>query len=88
MVNELNLKISPNQYMEKSLKEYSDNFPQHKEVYKILCEFFRNRSCHTLITPETDPSVEQNPEFVEQLIKLKKILTGVPSLDLNGGTLS
>lgn len=40
------------------------------------------------MAPETDPSLEQSPQFQEQLIKFKKILSGIPSLDLDGEMLS
>jgi hypothetical protein len=40
------------------------------------------------LTPETDPSIEQNPQFTEQLLKFKKILNRIPSLNLDGSTLS
>jgi hypothetical protein len=91
--------ISPKEYLEKVLagtKNISD--PKNK-IRKLIKAYFKDRDCYTMVRPLTNENKLQNledlppeqlrPEFLEQIIELrKKVLNRVKVKTLNGKPLN
>jgi hypothetical protein len=78
LVDPMGAGISGRQYMENQLMA-ADSMAE--TTVQTLRSTFLNRSCHCFIKP-TPSSVEQPPQFLKQIIELRKCLNGVPSVNL------
>lgn len=94
--------ISSKDYLEKALasqKGFSDSIEQKNRIRRLLKSFFTERDCVTMIRPLTDEAKlqtlantkmsELRPEFVEQIVNLRrKVLHRVRPKKLNGKPLN
>jgi len=94
--------MSPKEYLEKALqsqKGFSDSVEQKNRIRRLLKSFFMERDCMTMIRPLTDeerlqnliqiPMNELRPEFVEQVVGLRrKVLQRVKAKKINGKPLN
>ena len=94
--------LTPKEYLEKALqgqKGFSDSVEDKNRIRRLLKEFFKDRDCCTLVRPvanesdlqnlEEKESVDLRPEFVEQMLSLrKKVLGGIKPKALNGKLLN
>lgn len=78
LVDPLGADISGHQYMENQLMA-ADSFAE--KTVGSLRDIFLNRSCHCFVKP-TPEAIEQPPQFLKQVIELRKCLNGVPSMNL------
>ncbi len=62
----------------------ADSFAEKTVV--ALREMFPNRRCHCFIKPMPE-AIEQPPQFLKQVIELRKCLNGVPSIHLEGAAI-
>lgn len=94
--------ISSKDYLEKALsnqKGFSDAIEQKNRIRRLLKSFFHERDCVTMIRPLTDegglqtlatkPMSSLRPEFVEQVVNLRrKVLGRVKPKKINGKLLN
>ena len=102
LVDQEGEQISPKDYLEKALqnqKGFSDSVEQKNRIRRLLKSFFTERDCVTMIRPLTNedklqnliniPMNELRPEFVEQVLSLRrKVLQRVKPKRLNGKNLN
>jgi len=94
--------ITPKEYLERALqpqKGFSDNVEQKNRIRRHITGLFKDRDCFTFVRPVTKEEDLQNlnqmdftdlrPEFVEQVIELRKrVLNRIQPKTLNGKTIS
>ncbi len=91
--------ITPKEYLEKVLEGTKNIHDPKNKIRKLIKAYFKDRDCYTMVRPLTNENKLQNledlppeqlrPEFLEQIIGLrKKVLGRVKVKTLNGKPLN
>ena len=94
--------MTPREYLENGLmpqKGFSEQIESKNRIRRMIQSFFKERDCFTMIRPLTDERSLQNlqnmeldqlrPDFVEQVLNLRKRVTGKVKIKmLNGKALN
>ena len=91
--------ITPKEYLEKVLEGTKNIHEPKNKIRKLIKAYFKDRDCYTMVRPLTNENQLQNleelppeqlrPEFLEQIIGLrKKVLGRVKVKTLNGKPLN
>lgn len=97
LVNDDDVEIDPKQYLEKALEDLPDvggAQTARNEVKQHLRKYFPERDCFTMVRPvvkeellqslDTMPLEDLRPEFVEQVLSLrKKVMHGMKPKEIN-----
>ena len=91
--------ITPKEYLEKILEDTKNMQDPKNKIRKLIKAYFKDRDCFTMIRPLTNVGQLQNleqlpmeklkPEFLDQILNLKKKILGrVKVKSLNGKALN
>ena len=99
LIDENDENITPKEYLEKVLQGTKNISDPKNKIRKLIKAYFKDRDCFTMVRPLTNENKLQNleelppeqlrPEFLEQIINLrKKVLGRVKVKTLNGKPLN